>query len=561
MKTQRQQPTLLHSLLYWEAHRTREVYLTQPFPDGRVVDYTWVEVAGQARRMAAHLRSLGLPPGSRIAILGKNSAHWIMADLAIWMAGHVSVPLYPALNGETAAYVLGHSGASLLFLGKMDGKGDGWNDIAPVLPPSLPLIALPMAPRDDLPRWDDIIARTQPLQDVSLPQPGDLATILYTSGSTGRPKGVMHAHGSFVRAAQGLSDLLGSSSADRMLSYLPLAHVAERAAVQGGSLYYGYRVFFADRLETFPDDLRRARPTIFFSVPRLWTKFYLGVNQKLPLAKQKKLFAIPLLSRLVKKKILTQLGLQDTRIAITGSAPLPPELLAWYRKLGLELLEFYGMTENLAYSHGGHPGRLREGWIGHGYRGVEARIDGNGELLVKSPCQMLGYYQAPEATAEATTADGFFRTGDRGAFDDDGRLRITGRVKELFKTSKGKYVAPAPIENRLGSHPAVESVCVTGPSQPQPFALLMLSPEAQQARAGQGGEPAVAQALENLLRQVNGELEDHEKLDYLVVVKEPWTVENGFLTPTLKIKRNVIEERYLPEADRWAGLGRKIVWH
>ena len=551
--------TLLHCLLHWEATQTHTVYMTQPLPDGSVVDYTWVEVAGQVRRMATHLLSLNLPPQSSIALLGKNSAHWIMADLAIWMAGHVTVPLYPALNGDTAGYILEHSEAKLLFLGKMDGKSDGWNEIAPVISPALPIISLPMSPRGDVPGWEQIVSGTEPRQDIPLPKPEDLATILYTSGSTGRPKGVMHSHGSFKRGAEGLNRMLNVSPADRFLSYLPLAHVAERMAVEAGSLYNGCHVFFADKLDTFPADLRRARPTIFFSVPRLWTKFYLGVNQKLPLAKQKKLFAIPLLSRIIKKKILTQLGLQDVRVALTGSAPLPPELIVWYRKLGLELLEVYGMSENLAYSHGCLPGRTRIGWIGPGYDGVESRIDSNGELLVKSPCQMLGYYKMPDKTAEETTADGFFRTGDRGDFDEEGRLRITGRVKELFKTSKGKYVAPAPIENKLGSHPVIESSCVTGASLPQPFALVMLSPEAQQARSS-NGEDVVGRDLQVVLERVNAQLEDHEQLDFIVVVKEPWTVENGFLTPTLKIKRNIIEDRYMPQAEQWAALKRKVIW-
>ncbi len=557
--TKNPKTTLLHCLLHWEVTQTHAVYMTQPYADGRVVDYTWVEVASQVRRMATHLRSLNLPPRSNIALLGKNSAHWIMADLAIWMAGHVSVPLYPALNGDTAGYIFEHSEARLLFLGKMDGKSDGWNEIAPVVPKGLPVITLPMAPRNDLPSWDNIIANTQPLQDLQLPSADDLATILYTSGSTGRPKGVMHSHGSFTRAADGLNRMLNMSSADRLLSYLPLAHVAERALVESGSLYNGCRVFFADRLETFAADLRRALPTIFFSVPRLWTKFYLGVNQKLPLAKQKKLFAIPLVSRIIKKKIVAQLGLQDVRVALTGSAPLPAELLNWYRKLGLDLLEVYGMSENFAYSHGGQPGTLREGWIGQGYAGVESRIDANGELLVKSPCQMMGYYKMPEKTAEEMTADGYFRTGDRGAFDEDGRLRITGRVKELFKTSKGKYVAPAPIENRIGSHPVVESSCVTGASLAQPFALVMLSPEAQQ-RLQSNGQAAMSSELQVVLDRVNKELEDHEQLDFLVVVNEPWTVENGFLTPTLKIKRNIIEERYMPQAEQWSELKRAVIW-
>ena len=262
--TEKMRPTLLHCLLHWEAVQTHTVYMTQPFPDGRVVDYSWVEVASQVRRMATHLLSLNLPPRSNIALLGKNSAHWVMADLAIWMAGHVTVPLYPALNGDTAGYILEHSEAKLLFLGKMDGKSDGWNEIQPVIPAGLPIISLPMSPRSDVPGWEQIIGATEPRQDIPLPRPEDLATILYTSGSTGRPKGVMHSHGSFARGADGLNRMLNVSPADRLLSYLPLAHVAERMAIEAGSLYNGCHVFFADKLDTFPADLRRARPAIFF---------------------------------------------------------------------------------------------------------------------------------------------------------------------------------------------------------------------------------------------------------------------------------------------------------
>jgi long-chain acyl-CoA synthetase len=553
-------PSLVHRFLHWEKTQAQTVYLTQPWPDGRVEDFTWQQVGDQARRMAAHLRSLNLPAGSRIGILGKNSAHWFMADLAIWMSGHVTVPLYPTLSADTAAYVLEHSETSLLFLGKMDGVTDGWNEIQKVIPASLPTISLPLSPRRDNPQWADLVATVAPLAQPVLPDYDTLATILYTSGSTGRPKGVMHSHGNFACAVEGMKPLMNMSTADRMLSYLPLAHVAERVAVESASLYWGFHVYFADKLETFPADLRRARPTVFFSVPRLWTKFYLGVNQALPPAKQKKLFAIPILSGLVKKKIRTQLGLQDTRIALTGSAPLPQELINWYRRLGLELREVYGMSENLAYSHGGQQGRLREGWIGHPYPGVEARIAASGELEVKSPCQMLGYYRQPEKTAEEMTDDGYFKTGDRGELAPDGCLRITGRVKDLFKTSKGKYVVPMPIENRLGDHPKIESACISGASQPQPFALVMLAPEVRQALAQGGDRAAITAELATLLDRVNEGLEDHEKLDYLVVVKEPWTVENGALTPTLKIRRNAIDDRYQASAERWLARRERVIW-
>ncbi len=549
--------TLLGCFQHWEKTSPQRTYLTQPFPDGRVLDYSWAEVGDQARRMAAHLKSLELPPHSSIALLGKNSAHWIMADLAIWMAGHVTVPLYPTLNAVTAKYILAHSEARLLFLGKLDGKTDGWNEMQHGIPQDLPLIGLPLSPRVDVPQWDDLIAKHLPLRKLHDPQIDELATIVYTSGSTGQPKGVMHSFGSMMAVSVALSQMYGLTSEDRMLSYLPLAHVAERAAVESTSLYFGFRVYFSGGLDTFQQDLKRAQPTVFFSVPRLWTKFHQAINQKLSPSLQRLLFALPGVSRLFKNKLLRELGLNHVRAAITGSAPLPSDIIAWYRKLGLELLDCYGMSENFGVSHASRPGQVRIGYVGSPAPGVTCRIDDNGELLVKSPGQMLGYYKMPQKTVDDLTPDGYFRTGDRGEIDSQQRLRITGRVKELFKTSKGKYVAPVPIEQLLGNHPKLEAVCVTGQGQPQPFGLLLLSPE---ARHELNGNTANQADFVTLLQQVNDTLEGHERLDYLVVVKDPWNMENGFLTPTMKIKRGVIEERYLPMADHWLKAGQKVIW-
>lgn len=553
--------TLLHRFLDWEREQPQAVYLTQPQPDGRVVDYSWAEVGGQARRMAAHLHSLRLPPRSQIGLLGKNSAHWIIADLAIMMAGHVSVPLYPTLGAESARYILDHCEARLLFVGKLDGVSDNWPRIEAALPAALPLIGLPLSPRADIPQWNDLILQQQPLRQVHDAQPDEMCTIVYTSGSTGQPKGVMHSYRAMLAPAPAIAEAIGMSRADRMLSYLPLAHIAERALIETSSLYFGLRVFFCNNQSSFIADVQRARPTIFFSVPRLWTKFRQAIDEKLPPARQRMLLALPLLSRLLKRKILRGLGLDRARIAITGSAPLPSDVIDWYRSLGLELLDVYGMTENFALSHGCRPGQVRVGYVGTCQYGVEARIDSNGELLVKSPGQMLGYYKLPEQTAQDTLPDGFFRTGDRGEFDEQGRLRITGRVKELFKTARGKYVAPVPIEVKLGNHPRLESVCVTGPGQARPFALLLLAEDARRELAGDSGAcEDLGADLERLMDQVNATLEDHERLDFMVVVRQPWTIESGLLTPTLKIRRDAIEHRYLPHSEAWRAQQKKVIW-
>ncbi len=553
--------TLLHCFMLWAETSPNTVYMTQPLADGKTLEVTWGEAANQVTRVANYLKSLNFPAGSSIGLLGRNSAHWILADLSVWMAGHVTVPLYPTLNAESAEYILEHSECKLLFLGKLDGKADGWNDIKTILPDSLPLISLPMSPRGDVTQWTDLVAQYEPLAEITLPDTSAMATIVYTSGSTGRPKGVMHSFGTMCTVAGGLRDTYKINRDDRMLSYLPLAHVAERAVVETASLYFGFKIYFADNLATFQQDLQRAQPTIFFSVPRLWTKFYLAINEKLPPAKQRILFNIPILSSIVKRKILTQLGLDKVRLAITASAPLPPNILQWYRNIGLDLLDVYGMTENYGYSHGSRPGEVRVGYVGHANPGVQHRIADTGEVQVKSPGQMMGYYKAPDKTAEDMTDDGYLKTGDRGELDEQGRLRITGRVKELFKTSKGKYVAPVPIEQKLNVHQKVEVICVTGPTQPQPFALFMLSLDAAAELAdGRLNKNTLTDEFTALLKTVNTSLEDHEQLDYVVVVKDQWTMENGFLTPTMKIKRNVVEERYLPNADTWVGQRKTVIW-
>jgi long-chain acyl-CoA synthetase len=295
-------------------------------------------------------------------------------------------------------------------------------------------------------------------------------------------------------------------------------------------------------------------------VPRLWTKFHLAVCEKLPLPRQKLLFRIPIVGRKLKRKILEQLGLQHVRAAFTGAAPLPEPIVEWYRGLGLDLLEAYGMSENMAYSHFTRPGDSKTGYVGPPNPGVECRIADNGEILVKSPGQMMGYYKAPEITAESYTADGYFKTGDMGEVDAQNRLRVTGRVKEQFKTSKGKYVAPVPIENKLGAHPKVEVACVCGANQASAYALLLLSEDARKQLANAGDRAATASELGLLLDQVNATLDPHEQLEFAVVVKDSWSIDNGMLTPTMKIRRSVIEKRYDPGAERWFKQRQPVIW-
>ncbi len=548
----------LQRLYHWERVAADRVALTQPMGGGVVRDFTWKEVLDQTRRMATYLQSQGLGPGDKVAILSKNTVWWLISDYAIWMAGCVSVPLYPTLAAETIRQILAHSEAKLLFVGKLDG----FDGMKAGIPAGLPCVGTPLAPPNSFAQWDDILASTAPMQGQPVREGDELSTIMYTSGTTGVPKGVMHTFATFAWSLQsGLKRVPAINESARMLSYLPLSHVAERTLVEHGQLATGMHVYFAESLETFTTDLQRARPTVFFSVPRLWVKFQQGINAKMPPKKLNRLLGIPILGGIVRKKILTALGLQECQFAAGGAAPMPPELLRWYNKLGLDLVEVYGMTENCGISHATLPGKSRPGTVGLPYEGVSCRLDpANGEIQVKSHGLMLGYYKEPEQTKAAFTDDGWLHTGDKGALDGEGNLKITGRVKDLFKTSKGKYVAPAPIEDRLVMHAAVEACCVTGANLGQPLGIVMLNIDAISRTREAAGRSELESSLGQHLQHINQSLDPHEQLDCLVVVTEPWTVDNGFITPTFKVKRNRIEEVYAARYDGWVGARKPVLW-
>jgi long-chain acyl-CoA synthetase len=551
----------LQRLYQWETTLADRTALTQPLGGGALAEYTWAQYAEQVRRMAAHLQSLQLPAGSHIALLSKNTAHWLMTDLAIWMAGHVSVPLYPTLAAGTIRQILEHSGAQLLFVGKLDG----WEGMKPGIPAGLPCIAHPLAPADALksyPRWDDITARTAPLAGQPVRPADELCTIMYTSGTTGAPKGVMHTFGSFAMAVADGLRRIPLRQDGRMLSYLPLSHVVERCLVEHGQLATGMHVYFAESLDTFTADLQRARPTVFFSVPRLWVKFQQGVQAKMPPKKMDTLLKLPILNGIVKKKVLSALGLQECRFAAGGAAPMPPELLRWYARLGLRLAEGYGMTENLGATHITEGDLDDAGTVGRPYESVQCRIDpANGEIQCKAPWTMLGYYREPELTRAAFTDDGWLRTGDKGSVDGKGRLKITGRVKDLFKTSKGKYVAPAPIEDKLVMNNTVEACCVTGANLGQPLALLMLNADAANKARDPAGKAEIEAALKAHLQAINETLDPHEQLECLVLMTEPWTVDNDLITPTFKVKRNRVEDLFARNYESWVGARQPIIWY
>jgi long-chain acyl-CoA synthetase len=548
----------LQRLYDWETAAPDRVVLTQPVGGGEALDYTWRDVGDQSRRMAAHLQSLGLQSGDRVAILSKNTAHWLMSDFAIWLAGGVSVPLYPNLAAPAIRQILEHSDSKLLFVGKLDG----WEGMKAGIPAGLSCISHPLSADDakrSYPQWDGIVAKTSPLAGRPVRPGTSLATIIYTSGTTGVPKGTMHSFAAFAWAVQTALKRFPETEGSRRLSYLPLAHVAERLVVEHMLLAVGTRVYFTESLETFAADMQRARPTSFFSVPRLWLKFQQGILARMPADTLDRLLESPDSKDEVARQILTKLGLDGCTSAACGAAPMPPELLRWYARLGLNIAEAYGMTE-IMLTHTTAPGQEAFGTVGLPIPGVECRLDpSDGEIQIKCPTTMLGYYKEPELTSRAFTVDGWLRTGDKGDFDAAGNLKITGRVKDLFKTSKGKYVAPAPIEDKLMMHVAVEACCVTGAGLGQPIALLMLNEFACQNDSANrvNLEVSLGKHMEN----INSTLDPHERLHCLVALTGPWNVSNDMVTPTLKIKRSRIEDSFGRFYEVWTSLGKPVVWH
>lgn len=449
-----------------------------------------------------------------------------------------------------------HSESRFLFVGKLDD----WPAMSPGVPEGVACISFPLSPDNEFPTWDEIVESTEPMKESPSRSHAELATIIYTSGTTGMPKGVMHTFNTIASGASNAANIYEASTDDRVLSYLPLSHVAERMVVEMMQLYQGMHVFFAESLDTFAVDLQRARPTIFFAVPRIWAKFQAGIFTKLDERKLNLLFRIPFVSKAIKKKLREAIGLNEARLCFSGAAPISGSLMDWYKKLGIEILEVYGMTENMGYSHSSREGNGRIGYVGQANPTVEVKLGDGGEILVRSSTTMIGYYKEPEKTREALTEDGYLRTGDVGMVEPDGSLKITGRIKEIFKTSKGKYVAPFPIESKLLADAHVEQVCVVGNAMPQPIALVALA-EADLAALRDGeSRDSIHQDLLRLYESVNATLDPHEKLKTIVVTNGEWSIENGIMTPTLKIKRNVLESRYEDRIENWYETKEKVQW-
>ena len=550
--------TILDAFYHWEKTTPDAPFLYQPL-GGRQDILTWAEAGQQARKMAAYLRKTGLSPGDHVGMVSKNCCHWIIADLAIMLSGCVSVPFYPTLTPEQFQEVLALSDVKALFAGKLDD----WESFRPGIPEDLPVIAFPDYPGNAKitggVSWAEVMEKDLPFLPEYYPEPDTLWTILFTSGTTGTPKGVMLEYkgpAMLIQVEREYNNLaLFGHQENRFFSYLPLNHIAERAIVECAAVYTGGAIYFVENMDTFVQNLQAARPNTFLAVPRIWSKFQQGILQKLPQKRLDLLLRIPLISTLIRKKIKKGLGLDQARILATGAAPMPDALKSWYLRLGMPILEVYGMTENCGACSLMPRNGIKSGVVGKPLQTAEVKIDADsGEILMTAPWVMRGYYNDEPKTRQVIR-NGWLHTGDQGRLDDEGYLKITGRVSDTFKSSKGKFIVPGPMESGFARNDFIEQVCVVGMALPQPVALITLSESGKKAE-----QNSIKASLTHTLASINQGLAGFERIYTVVIVKDDWTIENGILTPTLKIKRNAVSNYYEPYLQDWIEKKESIVW-
>jgi long-chain acyl-CoA synthetase len=538
MAVNMQDRLLCEQLLYKEKESADKVYLRQPI-EGQWHDMTWAEVMKQARQVAMLLFNIGLQPGDKISIFSKNCAEWLIADFGITLAGMINVPLFPNQNQSTLEYILTHAEIKLVFIGKLDMH----LRTRSYIPSNLTTINFPY--HLDLNTnysWDDVL-KAEPLTEIIFPKPEDIYTIIYSSGTTGSPKGVVFTHQSISQYLSTLqNDLNRFVSLDarqHLLSYLPLAHVYERSTVQLGSILMDSDVSFVESLDKFSKNLQEVQPTLFTAVPRIWAVFKQRIEQQIAKKGIGWMFKIPLLSSIAQYKVKKQLGLARCVVCVSGAAHLPEAILKFFKKMGIYIQEGSGQTEDFGYTSLTERNDIRPGYVGIPRFGVEVRQSEAGELLVHTPCLMSAYYKEPQLTKDVLTEDGWLKTGDLVEIDGQNRIKILGRISENFKNQTGEFVSPSLIEDQFMTHDLIEYCCLVGKMLPSNLLLVNLTAEAKRLT-----ETEIKDALRKVQHDVNRRLKNHEKISHMLVIKELWSITNNCLTPTMKIRRRVIESMY-----------------
>ena len=553
---------------------------------------TWEDYRGRVEGAARGLMALGVEPGSGVIILGANRPEWFVADLAAIAAGGLPAGIYTTSTAEQVRYIAEHAEAvvavvenrqllersgllngpaGLRAIVLMDGDGDG---CAPGGSGGQRVLG-----------WQELLARgtSIPLGEldarVAAQRPQDPCTLIYTSGTTGTPKAVTLSHHNVTWTAARVKTDVDLRADDRVVSYLPLSHIAEQVVSLHGPIHAGAAVWFSPSLEALADTLRAARPTQFLGVPRVWEKMQAAMQaagaSSPPLRRKLVAWArgvglraaraaeqgkprpwnYGLADRLIFSKVRARLGLDQTRHCVVSAAPVARETLEFFFSLGLPIYEVYGMSECTGPATFSSPGRFAIGWAGPALLGAEVALAPDGEVLIRGPHVFQGYFKNPEATAETLDAEGWIHSGDVGEMDERGFLRITDRKKELIITAGGKNIAPQHLEGRLKQIPAVSQAVAIGDRRPYVVALLTLDPQRVAAEAARAGSPAKTPAeaatcpafrahVERQVEAVNGGLARYESIKRFALLPQELSVEAGELTPTLKLKRRVIVERY-----------------
>ena len=542
----------------WEKELADKPFLRQPF--GKLWDsYTWGEVGLMARKLATGLKSLGLKEKSHIGLVSKNCREWIIADLAITIAGYISVPFFPTLKSYEIQNLLNFGDVDALFVGKVEN----WDEMKQGVPENLPIISFPHYKNhskvDVGEKWFDFINRFDPQSDDFYPKNNDVWTIIFTSGTTGDPKGAVIKYKSLYNTKSVHEDYnplgIDEGGNNRFISYLPLNHIFERVCIEWTCLRYGGNLSFVESLESFGQNLSSVSPTAFQGVPRIYSKFQEKILLKIPQIKLTKLLKIPVLSWIIKRKLKKSLGMSKAKVIISGAAALSVELIDWFKTIGIYITNGYGMTENCCVCTNLDPyqnhGKSSVGKISS--PDVSLKITSEGEICMKGPFLMDCYYKNKEMT-DSTLQNGWLHTGDKGFIDDDGYLFVTGRVKDIFKTSKGKYIEPAAIESKFGNVDEFSQICLVGLNCVQPLMLVVPTELAK------NNKEFTTSKISEILLDVNNDLDNYKKISKIIFVKEDWTPDNEMTTPTLKIKRAKIDEKFSLKYNDWEKSEESVIW-
>ena len=553
---------------------------------------TWKTYFDEVKQAARALIALGFQPGQTVCILGYNRPEWVVMALACMSAGGAPAGIYTTCSHQEVQYIVDHAESPVVLVENQEQWAKIHAERAN-LPGLRHVVVMKGAPAIDDPlvlSWEAFLAKGGGATDeafferIEALKPENLATLIYTSGTTGPPKGVMLSHRNLAWTSLIARDLVDARPTDRMLSYLPLSHIAEQMFSIHGSVTSGYAVYYAESLPKLADNLKEVEPTIFFGVPRVWEKFYAGVAQKLSEARGGKAKLLSwarsvgtkatalrgagkhpkgalalqyaLAQRLIFGKLRAAIGLGKARICVSGAAPIAPEVLSFFCSLDIPILEVYGQSEDTGPTSFNRPSRMRLGTAGPIIPGVEVKIAGDGEILVRGPNVFLGYYKEPEATAE-TLVDGWLHSGDLGEIDRDGFLSITGRKKEIIITAGGKNISPKNIENALKAHELVGEAVVVGDRRKFLTALVTLEPEAAARFASQRGlkaenlheSPEVRAQIQKAIDEVNATLARVETIKKFTILPRAFTMEDGELTPTLKVKRKNVHKNFAAEIE------------